>query len=157
MGINWYCGLLRCVWHRNVSFKRTTALRSTLSLTVKLFDSYTAVGLILVITIAGLGAWPASYAIGGETSSLRLRAKSQGLAWFVNSMASAIFSAFLPFLYNTDAANLKGKTGFVYCFTAAVTTVLGFLYIPELKGLTPAEVDDLFESNRSARKFRRKT
>ncbi|CRG91449.1 Alpha-glucosides permease MPH3 [Talaromyces islandicus] len=114
---------------------------------------YIGIGLILVITIAGLGAWPASYAIGGETSSLRLRAKSQGLGWFANSAGSAVFSAFLPYLYNSVAANLGGKAGFVFCVLSAIACLLSFLYVPEMKGLTPAEADDMFESGQSARKF----
>ncbi|QKX54832.1 uncharacterized protein TRUGW13939_01921 [Talaromyces rugulosus] len=118
-------------------------------------EIYTAVGLILVITIAGLGAWPASYAIGGETSSLRLRAKSQGLGWFANSAGSAVFSAFLPYLYNSDAANLKGKTGFLFCALSAIACVSAYLFVPDLKGLTPAQADERFESGQSARNFRK--
>jgi hypothetical protein len=121
----------------------------------QIFHRYIAVGLILVITIAGLGAWPASYAIGGETSSLRLRAKSQGLGWFANSAGSAVFSAFLPYLYNTDAANLGGKTGFVFCALSAIACVLSYLYVPDLKGLTPAQADEMFESGQPARNFKK--
>ncbi|KAH8694192.1 general substrate transporter [Talaromyces proteolyticus] len=110
---------------------------------------YTAVGLILVIATAGLGAWPVSYAISGETSTLHLRAKSQGLGWFVNSAGSAVFSAFLPYLYNSDAANLGGKIGFIFCGLSGLACLVSWLYVPEMKGLTVTEVDEMFESDLS--------
>ncbi|GKZ74970.1 hypothetical protein AnigIFM50267_001966 [Aspergillus niger] len=40
---------------------------------------YTGITLVTVIMTCGIGAWPTSYAVGGEASSLRLRAKSQGV------------------------------------------------------------------------------
>ncbi|PYH57457.1 uncharacterized protein BO96DRAFT_433612 [Aspergillus niger CBS 101883] len=40
---------------------------------------YTGITLVTVITTCGIGVWPTSYAVGGEASSLRLRAKSQAV------------------------------------------------------------------------------
>ncbi|EQL01872.1 alpha glucoside transporter [Ophiocordyceps sinensis CO18] len=45
---------------------------------------YTAVTMILVVVVAGLGVWPASYTVGSETSSLHLRARSQGVGWLTS-------------------------------------------------------------------------
>ncbi|EHA26945.1 hypothetical protein ASPNIDRAFT_140213, partial [Aspergillus niger ATCC 1015] len=50
---------------------------------------YTGITLVTVITTCSIGAWPTSYAVGGEASSLRLRAKSQGTG-FVCAGFSAI-------------------------------------------------------------------
>ena len=107
--------------------------------------------MILVIVVSGLGAWPLSYAIAGETSSLRLRARSQGLSWFVNTISNALLSGVLPFLYNPDAANLKGKLGFIFFGLSSAATVIAWWCVPEMKGLSPTEVDHLFESGAPAR------
>jgi len=40
--------------------------------------------------------------------------------------------------------NLRGKVGFVFGATSLIATALSFWYIPELKGRTYAEIDEMF-------------
>lgn len=42
---------------------------------------FTAVGAMIVVFAAGVGVWPASYAVASEASALRLRSKTQGIGW----------------------------------------------------------------------------
>ncbi|KAJ5218187.1 uncharacterized protein N7498_000286 [Penicillium cinerascens] len=107
---------------------------------------YTAVCLILVVVVCGMGVWPASYAVNGETSSLRLRAKTQGIGVLCYMISNVVFCLVLPYIYNTGSGDLKGKTGFVYagfCFFAWTVT---WLMIPEMKGRTVLEIDAMFEA-----------
>ncbi|TDZ65183.1 MFS transporter fmqE [Colletotrichum trifolii] len=115
---------------------------------------YTAVSLILVVIVAGLGVWPASHVVGAETSSLHLRSKAQGIGWFTAGANNSIFGFVLPYIFNPDKGNLKAKTGFVYAGLCALGLLVSFLCIPEMKGRTPAEIDRMFESRLPARQFR---
>lgn len=112
----------------------------------------TAGMLMLIITIAGVGVWPTSYAIMSEVSSLTLRAKSQSIGG-ISAYITSIFTNFvLPFLYNPDMADLKGKTGFVFAATSGIAAVVTWYVVPEMKGRSPIEIDHLFEERISARR-----
>jgi hypothetical protein len=104
--------------------------------------------------ICGMGAWPASYAVNGEASSLRLRAKTQGLGVLCYMLSNVVLNIVLPYIYNTDAGDLKGKTGFVYAgFCLLAFTVTWFL-IPEMKGHTPLEIDAMFDAKLPRAEFK---
>ncbi|KAL4886705.1 general substrate transporter [Aspergillus karnatakaensis] len=107
---------------------------------------YTQTTFLLVIILAGMSTWPASYAIAAETSSLHLRAKSQGLGWLVNCLLNGVLGLVLPYIFNEDEGALKGKTGFVYTGFCVIGLVVTWLFVPELKDLSVQEVDGLFES-----------
>ncbi|EFY92304.1 hypothetical protein J3458_000907 [Metarhizium acridum] len=116
--------------------------------------SYTAFSMIAIIVIAGLSVWPASYAVGAETSSLHLRAKSQGIGWLTAGACASLFGFFSPYLYNADAANLKSKIGFIFAGLCAIAGVASYFHIPEMKGRTPAEIDGMFEAKLPAKEFK---
>jgi hypothetical protein len=110
--------------------------------------------MMLVVITAGVGAWPASYAVKAETSALRLRAKTQGVGELFHNVASIIFNVILPYMYNPDAGYLRGKMGFVWAgfcvFAAAVT----WLLVPEMKGRSVLDIDAMFAEGLKAREFK---
>lgn len=110
--------------------------------------------MILVIMSAGLSVWPASYAIGSETSALHLRAKAQGIGWFVSNAVSAVFGLVLPYMYNPDKGNLRAKVGFVYGAICLICFAVSYYHVPEMKERTPAEIDRMFDLKLAARKFK---
>jgi len=112
------------------------------------------VSLNLLSFIAGLGVWPASYVVGGEISSLRLRAKSQGLCWAFGGVGNFIFSTVTPFIYNADAGNLRSKIGFVWLGISGLSFVALWVLVPETFGRTPYQLDLMFEQKLPTRKFR---
>ena len=116
-------------------------------------DRFVVVCMILVISVAGLGVWPAAYVVSSETSSLRLRSKTQGLTWIGGGAIKAGFDLGMPYAYNPDAANLRAKTGFLFCGTAAVGVIITWFFVPEMKGRTPVEIDRLFELKTPAWRF----
>lgn len=113
----------------------------------------TAIGLILVTLSGSLGCWPTSYVVGAESSSLRLRAKTQGIGWFVSGAYSMAMGFTLPYIYNTDAANLGAKTGFVMMGFAAFGTIVTWFLVPEMKDRSQEELDRMFDLGLSARQF----
>jgi SP family general alpha glucoside:H+ symporter-like MFS transporter len=111
----------------------------------------TAFMFMLIISIAGVGVWPTSYAIMSEVSALTLRAKSQSIGGISAYIVSIFTNFVLPFLYNPDMADLKGKTGFVFAATSAIAAGVTWLVVPEMKGRSPLEIDHLFEQKVAAR------
>jgi hypothetical protein len=78
--------------------------------------------MLLVVVAAGVGAWrkwilwyvlvnvmlnvcaAASYAVAGETSSYRVRAKTQGLGWFMYGLGTMVFGLAMPYLFVSSTA-----------------------------------------------------
>ncbi|KAM4062695.1 major facilitator superfamily protein [Hirsutella rhossiliensis] len=118
---------------------------------------YTAITLILVVVVAGLGVWPSSYAVGSETSSLHLRAMSQGVGWLTSGFGAGLFGFVLPYIFNPDKGNLKAKTGFVFAGLCAIAFVISFFCVPDMKGRTASEIDRMFEFRLPTRQFRKWT
>lgn len=118
--------------------------------------AYVAAGFMIgVVITCGLGCWPAGYAIMGETSSLQLRAKTQAIGQIGSQASSIVMSVSLPYVFGTDAANLGGKTGFIYFGLCMVAVTLTWLWVPEMKGRSAMEIDHMFSIGLPARKFKR--
>jgi MFS family permease len=110
--------------------------------------------MMLTIVVAGVGVWPASFAIAAETSSLQLRARTQGLGWCISALGTAVSGVALPYVFNPDEGNLRGKTGFTYFASCLVGAAVAWWLIPEMKGRSVADIDRMFELNLSARQFK---
>ncbi|KAJ5198643.1 uncharacterized protein N7498_007760 [Penicillium cinerascens] len=116
---------------------------------------YTSVTMMVVTMVCGLGIWPASHVVAAETSSLQLRAKTQGIGWFVSSIAQGVFAISLPYVYNLGAGDLKAKTGFVMAGFAAVGVAATWIWVPEMKGRSPMEIDRMFALRLKTRAFKK--
>jgi hypothetical protein len=88
-----------------------------------------------------------------ELASFRLKSRTQGLANFVLCLVQWTVGFTFPYMFNPDQGNLGGKVGFIF----GATTFIGFLgvffWLPETKGRTSLELDELFERKVSARHF----
>lgn len=107
------------------------------------------------IVVCGIGAWPVSFAIGSEASAIRLRAKTQGIGWFAGSLSTGVLSIILPYIFNPDEGNLRGRTGFLYAALCLVALIVAWSVVPEMKGLQAAQIDKLFESTRPVKRLGR--
>lgn len=117
----------------------------------------TYIGAALVITSlasnAGVGtAYPI---VAAEIPSVRLRAKTTGLGFFVNALMTWLFSFTVPYMFNADAGNLGGKIGFVFAGFCAIGFVLTWIEIPETKDVPYAQIDYLFQVNTPTRAFKK--
>lgn len=116
---------------------------------------FVAIGCISVIVVAGVGVWPSSYAVMGETSSLRLRAKSQGLGNMSQQATSVLMGFVLPYAFNPDAGDLGARTGFIYFGLCVIGVALTWFLLPEMKGRSIIEIDHMFNIKLPTRQFRR--
>lgn len=94
-----------------------------------------------------------SFVLLGEVSSPQLRAKTTALATATQSVFGILMNVVVPYMVNPDAGNMKGKVGFVFGGLSLVATIVSFLYIPELKGRTFAEIDLMFSQRVRLRKM----
>jgi hypothetical protein len=98
----------------------------------------------------GAVAWP----IATEAATSRLRGPTQALATMVNGLSSSIWSMSLPYAINPDQGNLGGKIAFIFGSTLAISAVFIFFMIPETKGRTYIEIDELWARGIPPRKFK---
>lgn len=114
---------------------------------------YVGVALLLFGFFNSLGVASAVPVLGAEISSVRLRSVSQGIAIASQSIAACAFNYFTPYLYNVDQLNWGGKVGFFFGGLGLLSYLAIWFTTPETKGRTFSEIDYLFETNTSARKF----
>ncbi|OCF35467.1 hypothetical protein I316_03019 [Kwoniella heveanensis BCC8398] len=96
---------------------------------------------------------PLGYVILSEVPAAKLWSKTVGLGIFLNSICGIIANIVIPYLVNPNEANLGGKVGFIFGGLGSGGCVWTRLYIPETKGKTVAELDQLFEAQVSSRVF----
>lgn len=96
---------------------------------------------------------PTGYILLVELSSPRLRAKTIAIATAAQGCVGIIVTVIIPHLISPDAAGLRGKVGFVFCSTAALCWIWAWWYLPETRGKTYDEINDLFEKGTPAADF----
>ena len=72
----------------------------------------------------------------------------------MNGLSSCIWSFSLPYAINPDQGNLEGKIAFIFGSVLTICAVFIFFMIPETKGRTFIEIDQLWARKIPARKFK---
>lgn len=72
----------------------------------------------------------------------------------MNGLSSCIWSFSLPYAINPDQGNLGGKIAFIFGSTLVGASIFIFFMIPETKGRTYIEIDELWARGISPRKFK---
>ncbi|PSN67207.1 general substrate transporter [Corynespora cassiicola Philippines] len=99
-----------------------------------------------------LSCGPMGYIYVAETATTRLRAKTTGIAIvFIQGMAT-VYVYIAPQMLNAPAMGMS-NTVFFWCGTGTIIYVLVWLLVPETKGRTFSELDELFERKVPAWKF----
>ncbi|KAK8846508.1 hypothetical protein IAR55_005594 [Kwoniella newhampshirensis] len=82
----------------------------------------------------------------GELSSQRLRPYTAGFAAAISCVGGVIMNVLVPYMLSPTAWNWGLKTAFFYTGLGAPAAIGAWFIIPEPKGLTAAELDELFDS-----------
>ncbi|THU82598.1 general substrate transporter [Dendrothele bispora CBS 962.96] len=111
----------------------------------------------MLFTFSFSYSWaPLSYVVASEVGTGALREKTMAFSSMVNVVAAFAVSFTLPYLLNPPYANLQARVGYIYGSIAAVAMIYSIFFVPETKGRSLEELDELFERKPSipAWKFR---
>jgi SP family general alpha glucoside:H+ symporter-like MFS transporter len=97
---------------------------------------------------------PVCYSLVAELTSTRLRTKSVVLARNMYNISGLVTNIITPRMLNPTEWNWGAKSGFFWAGTCFLCAVWTYFRLPEPKGRTYGELDVLFESGVSARKFK---
>ncbi|KAF3392646.1 Maltose permease MAL31 [Penicillium rolfsii] len=90
---------------------------------------------------------------GGELPSQRLRSYTFGLAAAMGFLGAWLATFTAPYFINPDSLNWGPKYGYIWFPSCLVAAAFIFFYLPEVKGRTLEEIDEMFEQRLPARKF----
>ncbi|WRT68794.1 uncharacterized protein IL334_005774 [Kwoniella shivajii] len=118
-------------------------------------------------TLAVICMWVVVYALcfagtgwllAGEISTPRLRAKTASFVAATNAIAGTLYNTTVPLMLGTDGAGARGwglKTLYMFAILSAGGTVLCYFLVPETKGRTFNELDEMYEAGISPRKMKK--
>ncbi|KAI9166336.1 MFS transporter fmqE [Paramyrothecium foliicola] len=93
----------------------------------------------------------------GEISSQRLRHYTAGFALAVVTLASIVMGVLIPYMVNANEWNWGLKTPWFFAGVGLPFTVAMWFLIPETKGRSAAELDELFENKVKPWRFHKAT
>ncbi|KIJ32413.1 hypothetical protein M422DRAFT_184475 [Sphaerobolus stellatus SS14] len=95
-----------------------------------------------------------AWVIAGEIPSNKLRSYTFGLAMTVNFFFAWLTVFTLPYFINASELNWGPKIGWIWFPSNLVTLIFIYLALPETKGRTLEEIDELFMQHVPLRKFK---
>jgi MFS transporter, SP family, sugar:H+ symporter len=103
--------------------------------------------------VYGFGQGPVLWAITSETPSQRLRSQTVGIANGLNFVFGWLCSFCTPYFLNPTALNWGAKYGYIWGGSNLVLAIWIFFFIPETKGRSLEQLDELFEKRVPTWKF----
>lgn len=100
---------------------------------------------------------PVSYVVVSEAASTRVKEKTNLLASVISIITTFVTSFTIPYLLNAPYAALGAKVGFIYGAINVLMVIVAYFFIPEMKGRSLEEVDELFASGVPFRSFSKAT
>ncbi|KAF2471153.1 monosaccharide transporter-like protein [Lindgomyces ingoldianus] len=90
---------------------------------------------------------------GGEIPTQRLRSYTFGLAAAIGFLFAWLTTFTAPYFINPASLNWGPRYGFIWFPSCIIAATWVFFFLPEVKGRTLEEIDEMFEARLSARKF----
>jgi SP family general alpha glucoside:H+ symporter-like MFS transporter len=111
--------------------------------------------MLLIMSLAyNCTVGPACYSLVGEIPSTRLKTKTIVLARNSYLIVDIISNILIPRMLNPTAWNWGARSGFYWAGSSFVCLTWAYFRLPEAKGRTYQELDILFQSGVSARRFK---
>jgi hypothetical protein len=112
------------------------------------------VGTICIFVSGYSMGWaPMTYILTTELSALRLRDLTSRVGFTTNVCTNFAVNFMIPYLIYDDYAGLGSKVGFIFGGCMVVAFIFTFFCVPECKGKTLEEVDQLFRLKVPIRQF----
>ncbi|KAJ8107956.1 hypothetical protein ONZ43_g6572 [Nemania bipapillata] len=96
----------------------------------------------------------ATYPTATELVSTRLRSWSVGSAISIGYFLAWLTSFFSPYFINPENMNWGAKYGYIWAGSNLACFVFFYLFVPETKGRSLEEIDELFNNRVSVRNFK---
>ncbi|KAI1342309.1 putative transporter [Xylariaceae sp. FL0016] len=113
-----------------------------------------ALACMLLWTLFGTLGWGScNWMTTAEIGTNQLREKTVGIATTSSFLIVLLVSFINPFV-QSEPGNLQQRVGFVYGSFSVIAVVFVFFFVPELKGRSLEELDEMFQAGVPARKFR---
>lgn len=93
----------------------------------------------------------------GEMPTTRLKSKTSGLAYALQSVSTIVITVFSPYVQSDDYTNWGAYIGFFFGSFSFIAFWFVYFFYPEVKGLSIEDMDLLFERNASISEFRKAT
>ncbi|ROW01829.1 hypothetical protein VPNG_07775 [Cytospora leucostoma] len=103
--------------------------------------AFIAIFIFFFASTWGPGAW----IVIGEIFPLPIRSRGVALSTASNWLWNTIIAVITPYMVNTDEGNLKSSVFFVWGSLCACAFVYSYFLIPETKGLSLEQVDQMME------------
>ncbi|CAG8978802.1 hypothetical protein HYALB_00012636 [Hymenoscyphus albidus] len=117
-----------------------------------IYGQVTCIILFAFVYLMTIG--PMGWTLFAEISSPRLRSRTVGLGIVVQNSFGVLMNIIVPLLISPDAANLRGKIGFIFGVTSGMSVYWIWARVPETAGRRFEELNWLFEKDIPARKFK---
>ncbi|KAH7002495.1 general substrate transporter [Ilyonectria destructans] len=95
-----------------------------------------------------------SWLVGGEIPSQRLRSHTFGLAAAVGFLGAWLITFTAPYFINPSSLNWGPRYGYIWFPSCIIAAAWVYFFLPEVKGRTLEEIDQMFNAHLPARKFR---
>ncbi|KAI0505142.1 general substrate transporter [Xylaria bambusicola] len=96
----------------------------------------------------------ATYPTATELVSTRLRSWSVGSAISIGYLLAWLTSFFSPYFINPENLNWGAKYGYIWAGSNLACFLFFYLFVPETKGRSLEEIDELFNNRVSVRRFK---
>jgi hypothetical protein len=107
----------------------------------------------MIWSMMSTGGWGCCvWIITAESGTAQLREKTVSIATTFSFICVLLVSYINPFVQN-EPGNLGGKVGFIYGSFSLISIPFVYFFVPELKGRSLEELDELFNNHVPARKF----
>lgn len=85
---------------------------------------------------------------------MALRQKTYSINMMSAGASSCLILQIMPYLLNPDQADLGGKICFVFFAMAVPICIYFYFCLPEMKGRSYVEIEEIFQKRVAARKFK---
>ncbi|KIY02747.1 uncharacterized protein Z520_01212 [Fonsecaea multimorphosa CBS 102226] len=96
---------------------------------------------------------PVAWIVASEIGSNVMRSRTQALGSAVSWAGTLLIAVVLPYLINPTAADLGAKVGFIFGVTCLFGFVWALFFLPETKGRSLEQLDELFLNGVSVKEF----
>ncbi|KAJ5210158.1 hypothetical protein N7491_009966 [Penicillium cf. griseofulvum] len=93
------------------------------------------------------------YMVSGEIPAQNLRACTTGMSTGIGFVFAWLTAFTAPYFINPAELNWGGNYGFIWFASSVVGIVFIYFFVPEVRGRTLEEIEEMFDKNVPARKF----